>query len=123
MQTAHKAGEGITFAQRGDFAAVRAAEAALKAAGFSVGIMQAHAPRALFLGDCAISKWRNLSAMERLMADGEMHGGRDGPVQIVVSAGAGDDVLAAFADVRAAAAVDTRLTALVGGCVIDAEAA
>lgn len=90
----------VTFDQPGDFAAVRAAEAALKAAGFSIGITQAGAPRALFHGDCAISKWRNLSPMERRMADGEMHGGRSGPVTIVPGAGAQGEVYEAFERVR-----------------------
>lgn len=90
----------IAFAQLGDFAAVNVAQHALKVAGFSIGRAQAHAPRGLLLGAFDIQKWRNLSQQDRRELDGEMHGGRDGPVSVLISPVASEDVLAAFDRVR-----------------------
>lgn len=48
------------------------AEAALKAAGFSVGSRQRGAPSGILLGDYRIAKWRNLSTDEREQLHGKM---------------------------------------------------
>ena len=73
-----------TFIQTGDFEAVRVAERFLADAGFSVGIMQAHAPRGILFGDYSISKWRNMTPREVSRLDGKMVGGRAGPVNITI---------------------------------------
>lgn len=93
-----------TFSQTGDFEAVRAAEAFLAAAGFSVGIMQAHSPRGILFGDYDISKWRNMSRHEKEELDGEMIGGRDGPVKVSIYPYASRDARRAFAAALAAEA-------------------
>jgi hypothetical protein len=38
--------------------------------GYSVGAMQAGSPTAVFKGDCDVSKWRNLDAIDRKEMDG-----------------------------------------------------
>ena len=67
-----------------DFAAVNAAEKWLRENGYSVGVMQAHSPRGIIKGDVIIAKWRNLSSKDRAELDGEMIGGRGGPVTIKI---------------------------------------
>jgi len=84
------------FDQPGDFEAVRAAEAACRAAGFSVGPMQAAASRGLMLGDVRIAKWRNLTPDERRALHGQMWGRRDGPVTVMLHADAPPEAVAAF---------------------------
>lgn len=88
----------IEFTNTGTFQACYAAEAWLDARGFSVGPSQVDGPRAIWHGDCAISKWRNLSAQEKravhAIMDGEL---REGPVRIVLKPGATDEARAAFA--------------------------
>lgn len=69
------------------FAAVHAAEAWCREHGFSVGRMQAGAPRGLIHGECVISKWRNLTSGDRRALHGIMLGGRGGPVQVVLYEG------------------------------------
>jgi hypothetical protein len=54
------------------FSALYAAQYWLKQKGYSYGSLQALAPVAIFKGECAISKWRNLSREERNAADGVM---------------------------------------------------
>ncbi len=91
----------IVFAQPGDFAAADAAERALARAGFSIGQTQVHAPRAILLGRYDwIAKWRNLTHHEKMVVDGEWHGGRNGPIRIVPSAKASPEALEAFEQVR-----------------------
>lgn len=76
----------LTFTEQGTFAAVSAAEAWCRENGISVGSMQRGSPRGLMRGDCAISKWRNLSKSDRKMLDGTMTGDmRNGPVVIEIS--------------------------------------
>lgn len=53
-------------------AARQAAEAALKAAGFSVGSRQRGAPSGILFGDYMIAKWRNMNAQERADLHGRM---------------------------------------------------
>jgi len=62
----------ITFSQTGDFEAMHAAEQWCADNGYSVGSMQRDDPRGLLKGDCDISKWRNLSAVDRFELDGTM---------------------------------------------------
>lgn len=66
------------------FAAVKAAERWLEERGYSVGIMQAHGPRGILKGDYDIQKWRNLRPRERSVLDGQMVGGRGGPVMVTI---------------------------------------
>ena len=73
----------LVFEQKGVFAAKDAAEQWCRDNGVSFGSSQVGAPRALFRGNCIVSKWRNLSAEERASCDGTMSGDlRDGPVVI-----------------------------------------
>jgi hypothetical protein len=74
----------ITFPQPGPFEAVNAAETWCRDHGISVGRPQAHAPRGLLYGDFDIQKWRNLSVTERAQLNGQMIGGRNGPVTIML---------------------------------------
>ena len=88
----------LIFDLEGDFAAYHAAEAYLKARGFSVGVMQTGAPTGIHFGESKISKWRNLSAKDR----DDLHGKitaenfRQGPVTISIRRDAHSDVIAAF---------------------------
>lgn len=87
----------IEFSNKGDFEASNAAEDWLRAHGFSFGSMQAGSPRAVWFGDCYISKWRHLSAAEKRDMDARMEGdGRHGPVRITLSASASAGARAAF---------------------------
>ncbi|MBP2232485.1 hypothetical protein J2847_005814 [Azospirillum agricola] len=73
------------FTEAGDFVAVRAAERWLAENGFSVGRMQAHAPRGILMGDnWDIQKWRNLTRKERAELDGILIGDRNGPAEILM---------------------------------------
>jgi hypothetical protein len=56
-----------------DFAAYNAACKWLQDMGYSVGRMQRGAPTAAWIGDCDISKWRNLSEAERDTMDAMIH--------------------------------------------------
>lgn len=74
-----------TFDQRGDFAAMYAAEAWCNDQGLSVGANQRGAPRGLKRGDYRVAKWRNLNERERAGLDGTMTGDmRDGPVTVTI---------------------------------------
>lgn len=87
----------ITFNNRGDFAASRAAEEWLRERGFSFGPSQVDGPQAVWHGDCYVSKWRNLSAKEKRAMHAVMDGdGRNGPVTIRLCAGASQEAIDAF---------------------------
>jgi hypothetical protein len=74
-----------TFDQPGDFAAQAAAKQWLHERGYSVGIMEADAPRGIMRGDVLIAKWCNLSPRERATLDGQMTGDmRNGPVTVEI---------------------------------------
>lgn len=79
-----------------DFGAQRAAEAWLRARGFSYGPSQCDGPQAIWYGDCYISKWRNLSAKEKRDANATMDGARAGVVRITLRANAPAEAIAAF---------------------------
>lgn len=89
--------DAITFAESGDFAASGAASAWLDARGFTMGSMQSDYPRAIWHGDCYVSKWRGLSESEKrsmhAVATGDM---RHGPVTIKLCPGATPEAIAAF---------------------------
>lgn len=76
----------MVFNEVGDFAATKAAERVLTAAGFSVGRSERGAPRGLLLGDFDIQRWRNLNKAERDALHGQVTGdGRNGPIFIHLS--------------------------------------
>jgi len=52
------------------WAAYNAAQKWCAANGYSVGSMQRGSPTAVFKGDYAVSKWRNLNIQERALTDG-----------------------------------------------------
>lgn len=79
-----------------DFGAQSAAEAWLKARGFSWGSSQHGAPQAIWYGACSISKWRNLSAQEQRDAHAVMEGGRSSDVRITLRKHAPADAVLAF---------------------------
>lgn len=79
-----------------DFGAQRAAEDWLRARGFSFGPSQVDGPQAIWHGNCAISKWRNLSAAEKRDAHATMDGARAGSVRITLRAGAPAAAIEAF---------------------------
>lgn len=79
-----------------DFGAQYAAEAWLKARGFSWGSSERDAPQAIWHGDHHISKWRNLSTRERLDAHAIMEGKRCCDVHITLRAHAPAEAVAAF---------------------------
>lgn len=88
----------IEFSDKGDFAATHAAVDWLSARGFSVGSMQAGSPRAIWHGDCYISKWRGLSAQDKREMHARMEGDdRNGPIRITLLAAASEEARAAFA--------------------------
>lgn len=87
----------ITFDQPGDFQAQYAAERWLRDRGFSIGSSQGDSPRAIWHGDCYISKWRGLSAADKAEMHAQMLGdGRNGPVHIELCAGATPAAIEAF---------------------------
>ena len=88
----------IEFSSVETWEANRAAEAWLDARGFSVGPSQVDGPRAIWHGDCVISKWRNLSEQEKYAVHAVMEGDiREGPVRIRLMPGATAQARAAFA--------------------------
>lgn len=93
----------ITFNNPGTFSAARAAEKWLADRGFSIGSSQvAPSLRAIWYGDCSISKWRNLSAKERASCHAIMEGDeRDGPVTIRLTKAASVEAIEAFQKVFA----------------------
>lgn len=98
------------FSEEGDFAALDAARAFLKAHGFSVGILQTGAPIGVMLGNGDIAKWRTLDAEEKA----DMHGTlwttsgsfRAGPVFLDFRDDCPSTVFEALADDTARAAVE-----------------
>ena len=87
----------ITFDMPGDFQASYAAEAWLRERGFSIGSSQSGAPRAIWFGDCYISKWRGLNQADKLEMHAKMTGdGRSGPVLIDLMPRATAEAIAAF---------------------------
>jgi hypothetical protein len=87
----------IEFNDKGDFAASHAAVDWLDKHGFSVGSMQAGSPRAIWYGDCYISKWRGLSAQDKRDMHARLEGDdRNGPVRITLLASASAEARAAF---------------------------
>lgn len=72
-----------------DFAAYNDAEKWLSDLGYSVGSMERGSPTAAFVGDCGVSKWRNLDKQERGQIDAMIHDMgrgrlRGGSVEVVV---------------------------------------
>jgi hypothetical protein len=87
----------VEFNNAGDFQACYAAEAWLKARGFSVGSSQGGEPRAIWHGDCYISKWRGLSAADKREMHASMTGNqRNGPVRVTLHASASPEAREAF---------------------------
>lgn len=73
----------LRFSEVGDFAALYAAQAWCRNAGYSYGSTDITGRVALMRGDVLIAKWHNLSAKERAECDGVMTGDfRNGPVTI-----------------------------------------
>lgn len=88
----------IEFKDEGTFQAGYAAEKWLRDRGFSVGSSQAAAPRAIWHGDCYISKWRGLSAADKRDMHARMDGDmRNGPVSITLLPSASPEAREAFA--------------------------
>lgn len=79
-----------------DFGAQLAAEKWLRNHGFSFGPSQADGPQAIWFGNHSISKWRNLSAKERLSAHAIMEGKRCCDVHITLRAHAPAEAATAF---------------------------
>lgn len=88
------------FDQAGEFAAFKAAQAWLKARGFSVGSLMRGAPIGIMLGDVKIAKWRNLDAEDRADLHGIMttptYSYREGPVTVRIRRDAPAAVIEAF---------------------------
>lgn len=90
-------GAVVEFKNEGDFAATHAAIDWLRERGFSVGSMQADEPRAIWHGDCYISKWRGLSAQDKREMHAVMEGdGRHGPIRIKLLPAANEEARIAF---------------------------
>lgn len=87
----------LTFSDPGDFAAETRAVALLESAGFSVGRMEAYAPRGILFGLYDIAKWRNLNEAHRRALHGVMTGDmRRGAVKVEIFASAPDEAKAAI---------------------------
>lgn len=87
----------VSFHNVGTFAASNAAEKWLSDRGFSYGPSQANGPQAVWFGECSISKWRNLSAKEKIECHATIDGdGRSGPIVITLHAEATAEARAAF---------------------------
>lgn len=79
----------LTFSQEGEWEAYHAAQAWLKAGGFSWGQGQRGAPCGILFGDIIIAKWKNLTLAERRGCHGELTGDhRNGPVTVTIFADA-----------------------------------
>jgi hypothetical protein len=92
----------LTFYDPGDFVAESRAVAALEDCGFSVGHMQAHAPRGIPFGCYDIQKWKNLNAEHRRALHGLMNGDyRNGPVTVEIFDSAPDEAKAVLGGVSA----------------------
>jgi hypothetical protein len=88
----------VEFNQTGTFEASRAAEQWIRARGFSIGPSQVMAPRAIWHGQCYVSKWRGLSAQDKREMHAIMEGdNREGPVTIRLLPSASEAARAAFA--------------------------
>jgi hypothetical protein len=75
----------LTFSDPGEFTASSRAVAMLEDCGFSVGRMQAHAPRGILFGLYDIQKWKNLNGEHRRALHGVMNGDyRNGPVVVEI---------------------------------------
>lgn len=87
----------ITFDIAGDFAALYAANAALREAGFSVGSSQRGLPTAVMFGDWSVAKWGNLNGDERREVHGTLVGdNRNGPLTLRMLRAAPPEALIAF---------------------------
>jgi hypothetical protein len=87
----------LTFTDPFDFTAAHRAVALLENAGFSVGRMQAGAPRGILFGNYDIQKWKNLSADHRQALHGVMTGDmRNGPVTVEIFDSAPDEAKTAM---------------------------
>lgn len=90
----------VRFTHPGEHEAMHAAEDWCKARGFSVGALQADAPRGILLGDVSIAKWRNLDGQDREDLHGVMEAPwrtwRSGPVTITIRRDAPAAVIEAF---------------------------
>lgn len=72
-----------TFIGESTFDAYHEACAWLDQNGYSHGPTSIDGPVAIFKGDWAVSKWRNLSAKERIAVDGLLDGDtRNGPIRV-----------------------------------------
>ncbi|MEJ5084814.1 hypothetical protein [Brucella pseudogrignonensis] len=69
---------------KGDFTAVRRAEALLQQHGFSVGVTQRGSPRGGLFGNYDIQKWRNLDETHRAALHGVLDGDRSSDAQIEI---------------------------------------
>ncbi len=78
----------MKFDQTGDFEASRAAEQWLRDRNFSFGPSQADGPQAIWHGVCDISKWRNLSILEKAEAHGILESSRNGTATITLRSNA-----------------------------------
>lgn len=91
----------LTFSDPGDFVAESRAVAQLEDWGFSVGHLQAHAPRGILFGLYDIQKWRNLNVAERQALHGVMTGDmRRGPVVVEIFDSAPDEAKTALRQLR-----------------------
>ncbi|MEH3107118.1 MAG: hypothetical protein PGN09_07510 [Sphingomonas fennica] len=94
----------ILFPAAPGFGAWIAVEAALKAAGFSIGAMKAHRPRCILHGAVTIAKWHNLTREEQAACHGQAWGCRDGSVTVMIHADCPAAIVPLFEPVRLAAA-------------------
>ena len=78
-----------TFKNDGtDHSGLRACQSYLKEHGFSYGAMQRDDPMAVFKGEVAIAKWRNLNHYEKQIVDGTIEsvgGFRNGGARLTLS--------------------------------------
>ena len=75
----------IEFTDKGDFAALNAAESFAKSRGYSCGSLCVPEPVALIRGSgILVAKWKNLTAKERAFVDGAITAAdfRNGPVTV-----------------------------------------
>lgn len=97
----------LTFSDTGAFIAESRAVALLEDHGFSVGHMQAHAPRGILFGLYDIQKWRNLNSAERAALHGVMTGSmRNGPITVEILDSAPDEALASALDMSVKSIAD-----------------
>lgn len=85
--TANSRGDLVKFfSGHAPFEALNAAHWWCRQHNLSYGAHERGEPEGLLFGSWSIAKWRNLTTRQRMALHGEINGGREGPVYVVIYA-------------------------------------